>query len=536
MRTQISEPMKKIYATLVILFSLTIVITAQTIQPQYEAGRIWFKLKDNTNVTLELINTRERGIPVNYPIPSAILNKYEVTEISKPFKLLSSIELERTYKINFGAINDADAFIKQLQQLSFIEYAEKVPLNTAAVAPNDQFYTSDQWYLPVIQADKAWNISTGNKSVVVAIVDNAIQTNHPDLAANIWVNPGEIANNGVDDDNNGFIDDINGFDVADNDNNPNPPDTSFSHGTHVSGCAAAITNNTIGVASVGSGLSIMAVKVTPNSSNPLAIVFGYEGVQYAIAAGANVINMSWGSYAYSATAQNIMNAAHNKGIILVAAAGNDSSSSATYPAGYNHVIGIASAKKKDLKAKTSNYGSSIDVVAPGAVIYSTLPGGKYGSLSGTSMACPVAAGLCGLLLSINPNLSPDALENCLKSSADPMPTEPQYVNGNLGAGRINAYNAALCASTATGITPVTDQKDELNAYINRSGQLAIDFPFTKRTATVSVYNQLGQQLIQKQFDSIQNQQEQLEIASLANGIYFLVAEGNDFRYTVKFVK
>ncbi|MGQ0827183.1 MAG: S8 family serine peptidase [Bacteroidota bacterium] len=519
--------MKKIYILpflTFLLFSLTIAVTAQTIHKECEDGKIWFKLNDNANVT-------------STPIPARLISKYKVTEIYRPFAVLNSPELQRTYQVNFEAAADVDAFIQHLQELSIIDYAEKVPYNRAAMIPNDANYATDQWYMPVIDADKAWNTSTGNSSVVVAIVDNAVEKDHVDLAANIWINSGEIANNGVDDDANGYIDDINGYDVADGDNNPSPPNTTFTHGTHVAGCAGAVSNNTIGVASVGFNISIMPVKVTKNTAaNSLILSHCYEGVAYAIAAGADVISMSWGSYSYSATSEAVMNTAHAQGIVLVSAAGNDSLATPTYPAAYNHVIAVANARKNDLVAKTSNFGTYIDVASPGSQINSTLPANTYGNMSGTSMACPVVSGLCGLLLSINPNLTPDQITNCIKSTAEPMPNEPQYVSGNLGAGRINANDAVICVSTITGIT-AKNEENTVNAYLTGPQQLTVDFNFSKATtATVKLYNQLGQHLIEKQFGSLTNQQEQFDITSLSNGVYFLIVEGIDFRYHTKIVK
>jgi len=519
--------MKKIYILplTVLLFSLTIAATAQNVHKECEDGKIWFKINDNANID-----------PT--PIPARLISKYKVTEIYQPFASLNSAILQRTYQINFEAATDIDQFIQELGELSVIDYAEKVPYNRAAMTPNDANYAADQWYLPVIDAAKAWNISTGNSNVVVAIVDNAVEKDHVDLAANIWVNPGEIANNSIDDDANGYVDDVNGYDVADSDNNPSPPNATFTHGTHVAGCAGAVSNNGIGGASVGFNISIMPVKVTKNNAaNSLILSHCYEGVAYAIAAGADVISMSWGSYSYSATSEAVINTAYAQGIVLVSAAGNDSLATPTYPAAYNHVIAVANARKNDLVAKTSNFGTYIDVASPGAQIYSTLPTNTYGNLSGTSMACPVVSGLCGLLLSINPNMTPDQVTTCITSTAEAMPNEPQYVGGNLGSGRINANDAALCAaSTLTGIA-TTDKENNVTAFVNGPGQLAINFNFSRSTtATVKLYNQLGQHLIEKQFGSLMEQREQFDISSFSNGVYFVIVEGTDFRYQTKLVK
>ena len=167
------------------------------------------------------------------------------------------------------------------------------------------------------------------EAIVIAIVDDAVLTTHEDILPNLWTNPNEIPNNNIDDDNNGYRDDINGWDAADNDNDPNPPSSAsssvFTHGTHCAGIASAATDNSKGIASIGFNCKIMPVKSSTSNGNAQYIDAGYDGIAYAMAAGADVISMSWGGN-NSQTAQNIFNQAHNLGITLVAAAGNDASS------------------------------------------------------------------------------------------------------------------------------------------------------------------------------------------------------------------
>jgi subtilisin family serine protease len=243
---------------------------------------------------------------------------------------------------------------------------------------------------------------------------------HEDLAPNIWVNPNEIANNGIDDDNNGYIDDINGYDVADNDNNPNPPTNAsssvFSHGTHCAGIASARSDNGIGIASPGFVSKIMAVKTKFNSSTGATLERAYQGLEYAIAANPTIISMSWGGYSYSQTYQELIDVAISKGIILVAAAGNADVDFPMYPAGYNGVISVGATDQNDMKASFSNYGTSIDIMAPGVSIWSSFAttNSSYGYYSGTSMACPIVAGICALLKSKKPSGTPSQIEQCLE--------------------------------------------------------------------------------------------------------------------------
>jgi PKD repeat protein len=235
----------------------------------------------------------------------------------------------------------------------------------------------------------------------------------------------------------------------------------------VSGIASATTDNNTGVASPGFDVSIISVKIARDSDG--ALVAGYQGIQYAMAAGADVINMSWGSYSYSSTAQNIITSAYNDGITLVAAAGNDNTSSTHYPAGYNHVIAVAASDNNDEKASFSNYGSWIDITAPGTSIYNTVLNDNYGYKQGTSMASPVVAGVAGTMLSSNPAMTPDSVESCVKSSADSMPTSTYYQNGDLGAGRVNFYKALQCAGANDSIPPTADfTANKLNIYAGDS--------------------------------------------------------------------
>jgi len=404
------------------------------------SGQLFVKVADGSPVNLILVPPLKEFSPEL----EQIIIKYGISNISMPF-ILDDEKLQKTYLVQFDTNTVADDLIKEFQQLVFVEYAERVPLYECSLTPNDLH--PNQWYLPQIQAEAAWDITTGSASVVIAIVDDAVLLSHEDLAPVIWVNPGEIPGNGIDDEPNGYIDDINGWDAADNDNDPNPvnPTNSyFTHGTHCAGLAAAATDNNVGIASVSYNVKLMAVKTafTGWGSVPAA----YLGVQYAMAANADIISMSWGGTGFSQTYQNIFNTAHNQGIVLIAAAGNDNTDILAYPASYNHIISVGATNSSDQKAWFSNYGDSIDVMAPGQAIWSTLAGSNssYDYLNGTSMACPLVSSLAALMLSWDPTLTPDELEACLKSSCDNIDAQnPSYI-GQIGAGRINAEQALLC--------------------------------------------------------------------------------------------
>ena len=365
-------------------------------------------------------------------------------------------KIKNVYRLEVADFNKVDLIISQLNKISDIEYAEKVPLFKKTLTPNDPSYnSSNAWGLYQIQASTAWDVSVGNSNIIVAIVDDAVEITHSDLSPSIWTNPGEIPNNGIDDDNNGYIDDVNGFDVADDDNDPNPdsPISSYDHGTHVAGIAGAATNNNTGIASIGFGVSLLPVKATNSAT---AVTHGYDGVIYAVNAGAHVINMSWGGSNSSTTGQNIVDWAYNQNIVLVGAAGNDDVSTQHYPAAYTNVIAVASTTVGDAKSGFSNYGSWIDISAPGSAIYSTIPGNGYATKQGTSMASPMVAGLCGLMLSLNPTLPPSNIKSCLLNSADNIDAANASYVGQLGAGRINALAAMNCISATLSLPPTAN--------------------------------------------------------------------------------
>lgn len=457
--------MKKSFIALIALMTCYLAIKAQDSRPQWQDGKVWVKVRADypllQHISFEGIVLDD---PMNLPFKTLsfveqLSTRFQIVHLSRPFHMAKDYEpLQNLYQIDFADFGNIDLLIKELAANPAVEYAERVPIYyTSVVTPNDSYYNSSYaWGLYKINAGTAWDYSTGSSAITVAVVDNAIEITHSDLAANIWLNTGEIANNGIDDDGNGYIDDRNGYDVADNDNNPNPPNTSFDHGTHVSGTVGAVSNNATGVASIGYNISIIPVKATTNASSPTSVTNGYDGIIYAANSGADVINMSWGGTSFSSTGQNVINYAHNMGCVLVAAAGNDNVSSAHYPSSYNYVISVASTGSTDAKSSFSNYGTTVDVSAPGSSIYSTLPGNSYGYMSGTSMASPLVAGLCGLMLSLNPSLTPDDIENCLENSCVNIDAQnPSYIN-QLGAGRINAQAAMSCVSSTLAWAPQAD--------------------------------------------------------------------------------
>lgn len=450
--------MKKVLLLLMGM-GLFVSANAQTVYSGYQDGKIWFKIKPHTIQSAYLTPQDPLNLPLStLDFVARMKEKYQITKLSKPFYAAKNSQtLQLTFQLEFSDYYNVEKIIAELLKNENVEYAEKVPLDHLFLTPNDPMYNaSNQWGLFKINAEQAWNLSVGSSSIVVATVDNAIQTNHTDLQAAMWVNTGEVPNNGIDDDGNGYVDDINGYDVADNDNNPNPPSSSWDHGTHVAGTTGCKTNNSTGLASIGFGISIMAVKATANSSSPSSVTDGYAGIVYAAVSGAHVINCSWGGTSSSQTAQNVINYAWSQGCIIVAAAGNNNTSTPHYPAAYNNVVAVASTTTNDTKSSFSNYGTWVDVSAPGSNIASTVPFNNYAYMSGTSMASPLVAGLCGLMWSYNPGLTNTDIINCLTSTTVNINSVNPGYSGLLGTGRINAYAAMQCIGQTLTYPPVAN--------------------------------------------------------------------------------
>jgi subtilisin family serine protease len=341
---------------------------------------------------------------------------------------------------------------------SDVEFVGYNYLIYALDAPNDPDF-GQQWSLhntgPIasgflpdadIDAPEAWNIFTGNGNTVIAIVDTGVDYTHPDLAANIWTNPNEIAGNSLDDDNNGFVDDIRGYDFYNNDNDPYDD---HSHGTHAAGIAAAVGNNGIGISGVNWNAQIMPVKILSGSGTG-SIYELEKGLYYAADNGANIINMSLGGTCGTSwnIVQDAIDYAVNKKILLVAAAGNYSHlyDYIFCPAAMDGVMAVAATTTLDLRASYSQYGPQMDIGAPGGNgspaannIYSTLPGGGYGTKYGTSMAAPHVAGLAALLWDYTPTLYHTDVESIIEATADDI--APAGWDQYTGAGRINAHTA-----------------------------------------------------------------------------------------------
>ena len=406
---------------------------------------------------------------------------YEVHEIERTFPFLDHVEptpktrqnllaLRRTYYVRYHAKDAPERVAKDLNLSWGVVYAEPVPVNRtqsaqARAVPNDPSFISQpalQW----LRLPEAWDVvkgEDGSPRVVIAIVDGGGLWNHEDLLDNVWTNAGEVPDNGVDDDDNGFIDDVYGWNfcmrvveggcISGPDPTGRDTPNSVEHGTLVAGIAGAATDNGVGIAGAAWNADLMYVGTS--SSDDKNVAFGYEGVLYSAANGADVINVSWHNKAYSSFGRDITELATDMGALIVASAGNDSKNLDDvqyYPAMYPRVLSVGSTEGSRI-AYFSNYGSDIDVFAPGVMLLSTgsLNKRSYASCSGTSCSTPLVSGVAALVKTKHPDWTPDMIREHIRSTAENIDAyNPEYV-GLLGRGLVNALSAVGGDSTEDAV-------------------------------------------------------------------------------------
>lgn len=363
------------------------------------------------------------------------------------YKLKAGISQEEKGKVEkilkfYGAINQkvlkaSEIFLDKLQDKKSkteeeicqeliatgdVEFAEPDYLVPPQILPNDPGYNS-QWFHPKVNSPGAWDTITGSASIIVAVCDSGIESTHVDLAENLL---------------------LPGFNSVDNTSNTEPI---HSHGTKVAGCVGAIGNNNVGVVGMNWNVKILPIRITNRTDGWAYFSDMYEGIVWAADHSVKVVNLSYlagSSYTIDSAGQYL----RNKGGLLFVAAGNDGQDiSATYPDFASFVL-VGATTSTDTKASFSNYGKAIDIVAPGVNIYTTLPGNSYGSVSGTSFASPISAGLSALIYAVNPYFTPQQVESCIFSTTADLGEVGE--DNVYGYGRIDADRAVTKAKNYTG--------------------------------------------------------------------------------------
>jgi len=379
----------------------------------------------------------------------------------------SEFNLHRYLLVHLSSFADANRSLALYRRHPSVEYAGLNTVYSIRNSPEDgDPLESEQWGLAAIRAREAWSIVRGSDSVPVAIIDTGVDYTHPDLAPSMWINETEDLNgngrfdpfptteggdcNGLDDDGNGYTDDVIGWDFTDapelpgtgdwreRDNDP-MDEGPQSHGTHVAGIACAAADNGEGIAGVAPGCRIMALRAGFGPVGYLQEDDVSSAIVYAVQNDASVINMSWGDVVVSPMIRDVLAYAHAHDCILVASAGNSGTDQLHYPSGYDYTISVGNSSMDDDLTPGSNYGPTIDVVAPGQRILSTLIGGTYGTLNGTSMSAPHVSGLAALIRSYRPTFTNEEVRHALTAGAIDLgaPGIDQY----FGGGRIDCPNS-----------------------------------------------------------------------------------------------
>lgn len=405
------------------------------------------------------------------------------------------VDLSLIYEYVYTGNLQLQQALDKIASLGIFEYVEPHVIPKLLYTVSDPSVGS-QWHIAKIKADLAWDISKGDTNVVIGIIDTGTEPNHPDLKNNIKHNYADPIGGG-DNDGDGYIDNFSGWDVVTSvfggSNGDNDPTwQGDAHGVHVSGIAAASTDNSTGVAGVGFKCKFMPVKIADATGK---LTYSYTGIQYAAAHGCKVISCSWGGAGGGQYGQDIINfATFNNDAIVIAAAGNNGDETIFYPAYYQNVLSVGNTTSGDVKNSTSNYNYRLRICAPGTSIYSTYSGGTYTSQTGTSMAAPCVAGAAAIVRSKFPTYSATQVAARLCVTADDIyALNSTTLKNKLGSGRVNLYRAVndpampSILMTTRNMTDGNDDAFVINDTVKVTGiytnYLA---PTTNLTATLSI--------------------------------------------------
>ncbi len=428
---------------------------------RYVAGQLVIKLDPSQRGRAKLV-VRDGTVSFGIASVDAVCARWRVSDampLVTPEQaqiLAGRYQGDLMYTIQFDADQDVFAVAAELEALPEVAYAEPNAVLRLDDVPNDPYYAS-QWHLARLQGPYAWGVAHGSPSVRHMAVDDGFDWMHPDLGANVWINTLEDLNgngvfdstpasqggdrDGIDQDQNGYADDVIGWDFVSRDPTPMPTGTD-DHGTHCYGTANAVTNNGVGVAAAAWNCRSIAVRC--GTGGGVYLDRAVSAIYYGMVKGVFAISMSFGGTSQNAALRDACWDAWTGGCVLFGSAGNEYLEQMRYPACYNGVECVAASNQADMKADFSNWGTWVDVSAPGVAIYSTVPRamGSYASMDGTSMAAPLAAGVACWIKSWNPTLNNQQVIDVLHEACDSMP-DPLYAQGKLGAGRVSLGNVTL---------------------------------------------------------------------------------------------
>lgn len=409
---------------------------------------------------------------------------------SGPRRMTSSVDPGLYYRIQCTPGTSIERFVNELYSTGHFEVVEPEYVNKFLYTPNDP-NVSNQYYLNTIRAIEAWNETKGNTNITIAIVDSGGDLIHEDLAGNLRT----LADppNGTDDDGNGWVDDSQGWDFVGEttanlnvpgfagDNNPQLLAAgNAAHGVSVAGCAGGVPDNAKGVAGVGFNTKLLFTKHSAdNEPNGTSVYRGYEGIYYAALSGADIINCSWGGPNRSEIIQDLINfIAEDLGVLIVAAAGNSGVENPFYPAAYDNVLSVAALAQNNTRAVFSNFGSYVDVSAPGVSIFTTAFGNAYTSTQGTSFSSPIVAGAAALVLDKFPTYSPQQVAEQIRvtSNSTTLYTANSAMIGKLGFGVLDVYSALTKVSPSVRATqPKLLNDNGSPAQAGQTGYLTMTF-------------------------------------------------------------
>ncbi len=427
---------------------------------RYVAGQLIIELNPSQRGRVGL--TEEDGLALfGVPELDELNRRWGVDDITplyrhpEPDSIAMAYRLDLAYGIQFGVDQDIRPVAESYEALAAVNYTCPNALMQYDEEPNDPDYYR-QWHLPTIGAPFAWGVAKGDTSVFNLVVDDGCDWLHPDINDNLWINSLEDINgngrfdtlpppdgdlDGIDQDGNAYTDDVIGWDFQTGDPDPMPLGSN-SHGTHCWGNINAVTNNAEGVSGVTWNTRSMAVRCGDGGS--VSLIAAINAINYAVPHGVWAISMSFGGSSQYQPMRNACGSAWASGAVLYGSAGNDGVEAVRYPACYEGVENVAASSPNDRKASWSNYGTWVDVTAPGDGIYATYPrnAGSYGSMDGTSMSCPMAAGVACWMKSFDPGMSNIACTSAMHAACDSMP-DSLYAAGKLGAGRVSMANVVL---------------------------------------------------------------------------------------------